>query len=94
MRWPIIMTKLDQTWRDHADLVAVNVADRLRDNPPILPEYLNPKQAASFTGFTPKALERIRQRGDGPRYSKVGASIRYHIDDLRAWMEVDRVDLR
>ncbi len=84
------MDHLDQSWNDLAAVVAARVADSLRDNPPIIPEYLNSKQAATFTGFTPKALERMRQRGEGPRYSKVGKSIRYALADLRAWIEAGR----
>ena len=86
------MDHLDRSWDDLATAVAARVADSLRDNPPIVPEYLNSKQAASFTGFTPKALERMRQRGDGPRYSKVGKSIRYALPDLRAWVEAGDVE--
>ena len=56
------------------------------------PEYLSPKRAATFTSFTLKALERMRQRGEGPTYSKVGKSIRYAVSDLRAWMEAGRVE--
>lgn len=55
------------------------------------PEYLNPKRAATFTGFTLKALERMRQRREGPPYSKVGRSIRYSVSDLRAWIEKNAV---
>ena len=43
-----------------------------------------------FTGFTPKALERMRQRGEGAAYTKLGTRIRYGIDDLREWMEAGR----
>ena len=59
--------------------------------PPITPEYLDPKQAADLTSFMTKALERKRQRGEGPPHLKVGKSIRYAIADLRAWIEADRV---
>ena len=86
------MDHLDRSWDDLATDVAARVADSLRDNPPIVPEYLNAKQAARVTGFTPKALERMRQRGEGPRYSKVGKSIRYAVADLRAWMEAGHDD--
>ena len=45
---------------------------------------------AWVTGFTPRALERMRQRGEGAAYTKLGTRIRYRIDDLRAWMEAGR----
>ncbi len=77
---------------EHAGRMAMLIAEQLRDNSPVAPEYLNPKDAARFAGFTPKALERMRQRGEGPRYSKVGRSIRYALADLRAWMEAGYVE--
>ena len=72
---------------EHANQMAMLIAESLREESPFYPEYLNSKDAARFTGFTPKALERRRQRGEEPRYSKVGKSIRYALADLRAWME-------
>ena len=57
-------------------------------NIPIFPEYLTPQEAAALTGHTVKALERLRQQsGKGPRYFKIGVSVRYKPDDLRAWIE-------
>lgn len=72
----------DCQWLKYADRVALNVAERLREDPPVVPEYLNPKQAATFTGFLRKALERKRHRREGPPYSKMGKSIRYAVADL------------
>jgi hypothetical protein len=74
------------------DSIAAFITERLRKESVLFPEYLNPKQAATLTGFTPKALERMRQRGDGPPFLKRGKSIRYAVADLRAWMEAGRVD--
>jgi predicted DNA-binding transcriptional regulator AlpA len=74
------------------DRMAIHLAERLRNDPLVLPEYLNSKQAATLTGFSPKALERMRHRGEGPTYAKVGKSIRYAVADLRAWMEAGRVE--
>lgn len=56
---------------------------------PLTPEYLNPREAATLTGFTARALEAMRARGIGPRFFKVGASVRYRPADLRAWIESD-----
>lgn len=54
----------------------------------IVPEFLTPAQAAAFTGFTAKALEALRSTGKGPVYACPGGGrkVRYHVDDLRAWM--------
>lgn len=86
----LVMT-LDSQLPEHANQMAMLIVESLREESPFHPEYLNPKDAARFTSFTPKALERKRQRGEGPRYSKVGKSIRYALADLRAWMEAGYV---
>jgi hypothetical protein len=83
---------IDTSSTELADIIAARVADCLRDEPLVLPEYLDQTQAATFTSFTPKALERKRQRGEGPRYTKVGKSIRYAVADLRAWMRENRIE--
>ncbi len=77
---------------EHADRMAMLIAEQLREDSPVHPEYLNPIGAARLTSFSPKALERMRQRGEGPRYSKVGKSIRYALADLRAWVEAGYVE--
>lgn len=57
----------------------------------LTPEYLTPHQVSELTGFTPRALEAMRSRRQGPPYSKVGSGkrspIRYRADRVRAWME-------
>ncbi len=83
---------IDTSSAELANVIATRVADCLRDKPTVLPEYLDQAQAATLTGFTPKALERKRQRGEGPRYTKIGKSIRYAVADLRAWMREKRVE--
>lgn len=53
----------------------------------IEPEYVDSFGAARITGFTVKSLESMRYRGEGPKYHRVGRSIRYRVADLRAWIE-------
>jgi hypothetical protein len=57
-------------------------------------EYLTPRQAANMTGFSLRALEALRAKRTGPSYIKVGRAkngpIRYHIEDVRAWMQKHR----
>ena len=84
--------EIDAQLREHADRMAMLIAEQLREDSPVHPEYLNPRDAARLTSFTPKALERMRQRGEGPRHSKVGKSVRYAVADLRTWMEAGHVD--
>lgn len=52
-------------------------------------EYLTPAQTALLSGFSPKALEALRSRRQGPRYFKVGNSVRYRAADVRAWIEME-----
>ena len=82
-------TSLPPLYAGHAALMAKLVTECLREDPIIYPAYLSAKQAAIFIDFTPKALERMRQRGEGPTYFKAGngRSIRYSAENLRAWVE-------
>jgi predicted DNA-binding transcriptional regulator AlpA len=48
---------------------------------------LRTDQAAEVLGFSPRALEAWRCRGGGPRYVRVGRSIRYRPSDLEAWTQ-------
>ena len=46
-----------------------------------------PDQAADLLGVTPRALERWRASGDGPRYVRLSRStIRYRVEDLDAFV--------
>jgi hypothetical protein len=47
------------------------------DTRPPLPEYLTTKEAAALLGVTPKGLEAMRARGDGPAFIRVGRRVRY-----------------
>jgi hypothetical protein len=72
------------------DIKALVAAEVARIVPTIkrlpAPEYMNPAQAAAFTGYTEGALEILRQKGKGPRYLKDGRSVRYTRADLHSWM--------
>lgn len=48
---------------------------------------LNQVQAAEVLTIQPRTLESWRYRGDGPRFIRVGGSIRYRLRDLHAWLE-------
>ncbi len=61
--------------------------------PMVLPEFLTPTQAAALSGYTVKALEVMRAKREGPPYSKPdGRSVRYRVDELRAWLSQHRVE--
>lgn len=45
------------------------------------PTWMNEKQLAAYWGISCKTLQRWRAVGDGPKYVKVGKSIRYRRSD-------------
>lgn len=48
--------------------------------------------AAEYLGITDNALRKWRMRRYGPRYQKVGGEVRYHLDDLDAWLAAQFID--
>ena len=55
---------------------------------PEMPSLLTPKQAAAFLNLSPSILAKWRVTGDGPRYCKLSASVRYAPDDLREFVSL------
>lgn len=49
-------------------------------------ETLTTPQAAAYLSLSPNTLNRWRWTGDGPRFVKLGRSVRYRLNDLDAWM--------
>ncbi len=43
-------------------------------------------EAARFLGIGNSTLSRLRSKGGGPRFAKVGRSVIYDADDLEAWL--------
>ena len=49
---------------------------------------IDQNESADFLDLTPRSMEAMRQRGDGPRYIRISARcIRYRRLDLRQWAE-------
>jgi predicted DNA-binding transcriptional regulator AlpA len=48
---------------------------------------LNEKDAARFLSLSYRTLQSWRSEGRGPRYLRLGRSIRYRWDDLLAWID-------
>lgn len=48
---------------------------------------LDNAEAAALLGIKPKSLEAWRQRGQGPRYRKIGRLVRYTEADVLAWLD-------
>lgn len=82
--------EVDESWTRLADYVAGIVSGHIRENPPVATPWLAPDDAASYLRLTVRGLEDMRGKGTGPRYHKVNARvIRYHRDDLDAWLLSD-----
>jgi hypothetical protein len=54
-------------------------------------KYLNERDTASFINLSTKTLQRLRLKGNGPRYIKCGARVLYDVDDLTAWLDGQKV---
>lgn len=48
---------------------------------------LTTRQAAEYLSLSKYTLECWRSRGEGPKYLKLGRSVRYRIEDLDAFMQ-------
>ena len=48
---------------------------------------LNEHDVARITGLSVASVRRWRLLGQGPRYLKVGAAVRYRPEDLAAWLD-------
>lgn len=80
---------LDPQWSALADLVAARVAEQIASATlkPVSP-WLLPKDAAAYLGLRTISLEKMRARGEGPKWSKLGHRIvRYHVRELDRWIE-------
>jgi len=51
------------------------------------PRFLTAIEAGSYLGLSDRTLENYRILGGGPRFRKIGRSVRYTIADLDAWVE-------
>jgi excisionase family DNA binding protein len=48
---------------------------------------LTVKEAAEYVGLSQHTLNQMRSGGRGPRFLKLGRSIRYDTNDLDAWLD-------
>ena len=55
-------------------------------------DYLNDVEAAKFLRLSPQTLRNWRTQSRGPAYSRAGRAIRYSMEDLRAFMNENRVN--
>ena len=50
-------------------------------------QIITEREAAKLAGWSCGALVKWRREGRGPRYIRVGRSIRYRLSDLLNWIE-------
>lgn len=53
-------------------------------------EMLDVKTAAKRLGLSKSTLDKLRVYGGGPRFSKLGRSVRYSTTDLDMWVAENR----
>lgn len=58
----------------------------MRNSTPLM----RPRQAAEHLGVAVASLAKWRVSGDGPEFLKLGAAVRYRMQDLDAWVESRR----
>lgn len=52
---------------------------------------LRPREAASVIGLSLSTLNKMRLRGDGPRFVRLGSkSVGYPLTELRTWLDAGR----
>jgi predicted site-specific integrase-resolvase len=49
-------------------------------------ELLTPKEAAAFLKVSPRSMERWRNKGTGPKFSRLNGRVRYSMSDVQAWL--------
>ena len=54
-------------------------------------EIVREEPAAEIVDLSVSTLQKMRVRGDGPPFLKIGRSVRYRVSDLQAWAASKRV---
>lgn len=55
-----------------------------------VPTILNATQAAERLSLSVSTLAKMRLSGSGPAYAKLGRRVVYRIEDLDAWVAINR----
>ena len=50
-------------------------------------DLMTPDELAAYAGTKTTTLAHWRYIGKGPRFVKIGRSVRYRAEDVRAWLE-------
>lgn len=51
---------------------------------------LRTREAAEYCGSSASTFEKLRLKGGGPVYSKIGRRVVYRVEDLDAWLAANR----
>ncbi len=54
-------------------------------------QLYSPESLAEYLGVPVKTVYRWNYTGTGPKFSKVGRHVRYQPEDVRAWLNAQRV---
>jgi hypothetical protein len=83
----------------HSDLVTLLA---LRERPPFDDEYVDTQTLALVHKLSASYFEKLRVRGGGPPYVRIGSQVRYRFGDAKRWAserfarnstsDLDRVD--
>ena len=70
--------------KDSKEVVAIghNGGSPMSDRP----EWMAPCPAAEYVDSSPSTLAKLRLRGGGPRFCRIGRAIRYRRSDLDDWL--------
>jgi predicted DNA-binding transcriptional regulator AlpA len=52
-----------------------------------LETLLNEREVARITGLSVASVRRWRLLRQGPRYIKIGAAVRYRLEDISVWLK-------
>lgn len=53
-------------------------------------ELVDERRAAALTGHSVRTYQTWRGNGGGPPFCKLGRTVRYDLDALRAWIDAQR----
>ncbi|MGJ8564010.1 MAG: helix-turn-helix transcriptional regulator [Alphaproteobacteria bacterium] len=53
-------------------------------------KFLDTRTVSHVLGISQSTIKRLRARGDGPAYHTFSSSVRYSVDDLKAYIQRSR----
>ncbi len=59
----------------------------------VMQKLMTENEVADITGFKITTLRQWRYNGDGPRFIKIGRSVRYLYTDVEAWINAYNTEM-